>query len=100
MTKPIVGEGGVTSQGWHSIESYLRCPKAYKLSQFDKLHKPLAYLPGPFAVGLLLHAGRAQWFGCGFDCDWTAVQAAMAAEAERSKLPMQLKDVQEAERLM
>ncbi len=62
MTDVLLGQGGVTSAGWHSIESFYRCEKEYQFQHVRKIKLPTAETPDYFAVGIFFHAARAKWF--------------------------------------
>lgn len=93
-----VGGGGATTQGWHKIESFLRCPKEYQLSQVRGIVRPESTTPDYFAIGILVHAMRARWFGSRFSTTpetWESMVKAAHDEMEKAKLPIR----PEAERL-
>lgn len=87
----IEGESGATEAGWSAIQDFLRCPKAYQFSKVRQLHKPPGVQLDHFAVGSLVHAGRAKWYALGFPDPekkpkaWAKVMKAM--ELEGMKLP-------------
>ena len=86
----LVGSGGVTEAGYHSIESFLRCPKLFQFEKVRNIGLPQQYEPPYFTVGRMLHAGKAKWFSRGFrttDKTWRAIQRAMELEAHTGKLP-------------
>ena len=58
---PIHNEGGASGAGWSEIAAYLRCPKEYQLAKVRGIIKPTAATPDYFAVGSMVHAGRAAW---------------------------------------
>lgn len=89
--KVIVGEGGVTSAGWHQCESFLRCPKEYQFSKVRGISVPADATPDYFAVGILFHAGRAVWFSKHFATDnktWVAIKKKVEEECEKAPLPI------------
>lgn len=86
-------DGGATSAGWHSIESFLRCPKEYQFKMVRGIHTPLVQTPDHFAVGSLYHAGRARWFALRFASDeaaWQKIKDAVQEESAVQKLPVSL----------
>jgi len=88
----LMGQGGVTEAGYHSIETFLRCPKEYQFSSTRGIGKPMQYEPSYFTVGRMLHAGKAKWFARGFkttEKTWQKMKAAMELEAHTGKLPPQ-----------
>lgn len=93
--KCIEGDSGPTEQGWHKIESYLRCPKEYQYGVVRGITVPRHEQPDYLSVGSLVHAGRAKWFALGCpppkdDNAMAEVAAAMTAEAYKQKLPITL----------
>jgi hypothetical protein len=89
-------EAGPTSAGWHSIESGMRCHKEFQFAQIRKIRRPLAGVPDHLAIGLCFHAGRARWFSKHFDTSaktWQSIEQAVAEEAEKQKLPVSLRAV-------
>lgn len=93
----LVGKGGVTPAGWHSIEAFLRCPKEYQNKHIRKMKKPEAETKSPLATGLIMHAGKAVWFASNFQEGgniWEKIRDAVKAEAESQKLPITAKDEQ------
>jgi hypothetical protein len=97
--KVLLGKGGVSSAGWHKIESFLRCPKAYQFGQVRGIHKPAACTPEHFAVGILFHAMRARWFATKFQditkC-WDKILDACREAKEACELPVTLESEQKA----
>jgi hypothetical protein len=90
----LLGEGGPTEAGWHSIEAFLRCPKEYQFRHIRKMSQPLAQTPDYFAFGILFHAGRARWFANKFDTSpksWQSVVDAVQQETTASHLPISAK---------
>jgi hypothetical protein len=60
-------EMGATSKGWHAIESFASyCPKEHQFDKVRKIRPRNDELERPLAIGLLLHAARAQWFNDGY----------------------------------
>lgn len=53
---------GATAYGWHQIEPFTICPKEYQYRRIRGIQQRAPFLAEPLAVGLLLHAARAQWF--------------------------------------
>lgn len=89
--KVELGQGGPSAMGWHTIESFLRCPKEYQYQQIRKIRQPLASTPDYFAVGILVHAMRARWFSLRFDTSneaWESIKLAAKEEMERVELPI------------
>ena len=70
--EPWLGEGGASTHGYHAIESYLVCPKEYQYDKVRKIRQPAAGTPDPFAIGSMLHAGRARWFANKFSMSGVA----------------------------
>lgn len=101
-SKVIVGRGGPTSAGWHSVEQFLRCPKAYQFGKVRGIRQPLEQTPDHFAVGLLHHAQRARWFALKFATSAKAmasVQDAMFEECEKQQLTIST-DAQQRARVL
>ena len=87
----LLGKGGATEAGWHSIESFLRCPKSYQFKHIRKLREPQAQTPDHFAFGQMFHAGRARWFALKFETGtaaWEKVLEAVAEAREEAQLPV------------
>lgn len=92
--KVLEGSSGATSAGWSMLKDFLRCPKAYQLKYLRGVHHPLHREPDHFAIGSLLHAGRAKWFAAGFKSDpktWALCRDAILREEEHLKLPATLR---------
>lgn len=94
--KILVGDAshGASEAGWHSIESFLTCPKEFQLQHIRKIVVPRAETPDHFAVGTLVHAGRAKWFERGFKTSaktWDKIKEAVQQSAEAHKFPVSLK---------
>lgn len=99
-TKPVthdpeapvnVGAGGPTDAGWHSMADGIGCPKEGQYKHVRGVHLPLLQTPDHFAIGGMLHAGRATWFGAKFATDAATVEACRAAclkASEDHKLPV------------
>ena len=101
--KVLLGEGGPTEAGFHSIQDIFRCAKAYQYGKVRGIRKPLAATPDHFALGILFHAMRARWFSLCFDEGakaWGKVQDAAREEVDNSKLPMSPDSVARAVSLM
>lgn len=105
MTEPLQGEvllggGGPTSQGWHSgLADYLACAKRFQLARTRRISIPLVATPDHFAVGQLVHAGRARWFASKFatdDATWDLIRAAVADAAAENDLPVSKEAEQQA----
>lgn len=91
--KCIEGESGPTEEGWHKIETYIRCAKEHQYANVRGIKIPQAEQPDYLAVGSLVHAGRAKWFAleCATDEHSLAeVRSAMSVEAYKQKLPIKL----------
>ena len=91
LSTVLLGPGGPTAAGWHSIESFLRCAKEYQYAHVRKIRQPLVQTPNAFAVGSLFHAGRAAWFASNFrtdDATWKRIEAAQEHEAGLAELPV------------
>ena len=56
----IFNEGGASGMGWSEIAAFLRCPREYQLSKVIGVVKPKQATPDYFAVGTMVHAGRAR----------------------------------------
>jgi hypothetical protein len=87
----LLGKGGATEAGWHSIESFLRCPKSYQFKHIRKLREPQTQTPDHFAFGQMFHAGRARWFSLKFETGtdaWEKVLEAVAEAREEANLPV------------
>jgi len=87
----LLGPGGPTAAGWHSIESFLRCAKEYQYAHVRKIRQPLVQTPNAFAVGSLFHAGRAAWFASRFSTSaetFEAIRKAQEHEASLAELPV------------
>lgn len=86
----LVGQGGVTEAGWHSIEDWFICPKMFQFRHVRGIGTPAQYEPSYFTVGRMLHAGKAKWFARGFKTSektMKKVHAAAELEAHQGKLP-------------
>lgn len=59
VTEMGEGSNGPSPDGYHSFHDYLACPKRYQYAKVRKIKKPLAVMPDHFAVGIMMHAGRA-----------------------------------------
>jgi hypothetical protein len=104
-TKPkvLLGRGGPSEAGWHSIEDFLRCPKEYQFRHIRKIRTPISQVPDHFAQGLMFHAGRARWFALRFATSekaWMSIKEATEREAEEQKLPVSLKAKQQVQALL
>lgn len=87
----LIGGGGATSLGYHSLSSFLECPKKYQFNQVRKIYEPGVRVPDHFAMGLIFHAGRARWFAHKFDMSldtWNHIQRDVQKEVESQKLPL------------
>ena len=95
QTPVLVGGGGATPAGWHSIGVMHRCPKAFQLEHVRGIRVPQSRMPAPFAIGILFAAARRTWFGERFDSSeatWKLIRRAMKREAEEQRLPIEKKD--------
>lgn len=96
----ILGKGGVSAAGWHKIESFLRCPKAYQYSQVRGIRTPATQTPDHFAIGIIHHAMRARWFSLRFADDaktWTQLKLAAQEAAEEQELPVSADAIRKTE---
>lgn len=85
---------GATEKGWHQIESFLRCPKAFQYDKIRKVITPKHQEPDYFAVGQLLHVAKAHWFKNNFRTDeafYESLRDVVADAARKNKLPVTLK---------
>jgi len=101
--KVLLGGGGATSAGWHSIAYAFRCMKAYQFSTVRNIITPKTTTPDHFAVGLLFHAGRARWFAnrCSTtEKSWKSIEEALATEAQAQSLPITLEATQRTLKLL
>ncbi len=99
----IVGAGGPTDAGWHSASDGIGCMKEGQYKHVRKITLPMNNTPDHFAVGGLLHAGRATWFGAKFAMDEASKQQVFSAmqEAEDSfELPVSTAAIQAAHKYM
>lgn len=95
----LVGRGGPSPAGWHGVEQFLRCPKAYQLEMVRGITVPLARTPGALGFGTLFHAQRAAWFAAKFDTSQKTlnrISAALDEAVAEEKLPIHPKDVASA----
>jgi len=95
----LLGESGPTAAGWHSIESFLQCPKRYQFQHIRGIREPLAQVPDHFAVGQMYHAGRARWFANKFSTteeSWQSIADAVRAAALENNLPVSPKAERQA----
>lgn len=97
-TEVLLGKGGPSAQGFHSgFEDFMLCPKLFQLGRIRGLRIPQTQTPDHFAVGQLMHAGRARWFASKFstsDATWDSIKDAVAEASKENSLPIS----QEAER--
>lgn len=70
-----VGLGGPTNAGWHSCEAGIWCKKEGQYKYVRGVHVPQLQVPDHFAVGAMLHGGRAAWFGLKFAADNKSIAA-------------------------
>jgi len=90
--KLLVLPSGATSHGWHSIEAFIRCPKEHQLASVRGIEPLSLEMRMPFAVGILLHAARAQWLNDGGKGDlWK--KAIIEAEKREKRFPVNARDV-------
>lgn len=90
---------GSTERGWHQISTFLGCPKEFQLAKVRNVFSPKRQTPDYFAVGTIMHALKAHWFGNEFRTDEEFIaSAARVAEncAVQHKLPVTLKAEQQA----
>lgn len=78
----IFNEGGASGMGWSEIAAFLRCPREYQLSKVIGVVKPKQATPDYFAVGTMVHAGRAAWMSRKQAMD-SETDAFIASELER-----------------
>ena len=86
----LEGEAGPTEAGWHAIESFLRCPKAWQYENIRGIRIPEQFEQPAFTVGRMMHAGKAKWIANKFKTDEKTVQkvhAAVEGEMELGSLP-------------
>lgn len=79
------------------------CMKEYQFESIRHIYKPTNVTPDHFAIGSMLHAGKARWFAKRFLMDeatWVSIQDAMRDEMEREKLPVTKRALQMGERYM
>jgi hypothetical protein len=103
QTDVLLGGGGPTEAGWHAIEMFLRCPKAYQYGPIRGIRKPLTQTPDHFAVGTLFHAMRARWFALKFASDkkaWRAILDTVKEAKSENDLPVSTDAEQRALQLM
>jgi hypothetical protein len=99
--EPLLGEGGPSPFGYHAVESYLWCPKEYQYDKVRKVTVPRAATPDYFAVGSMVHAGRAKWFAEKFNMATESIAAVMQATedaAAKYPLPVSGEAIKEAKR--
>lgn len=53
---------GSSGAGWHHIEPMSRCPKEFQYARIRGVRKHRDSMVSYLAIGILLHAARAQWF--------------------------------------
>jgi hypothetical protein len=78
----ILGKGGPSSHGWHSLVSYLECPKKFQYEKVRGLKIPYDQTPDALAVGSLFHAMRARLFSLRFANTAEAWDSLLAASRE------------------
>lgn len=91
------GGDGPTAEGWHSIESFLRCPKEYQFEKVRGVHVPSNVMPDYFAIGILLHVAKGMWFSKRFrtdDATMKTIHAAIHKTASTSKKPIRVEAIQ------
>lgn len=90
---PLGLADGPSAAGWHKVESGFRCFKEYQYGEIRGITNPQADMPDPFAIGQMMHVGKAHWFSKHFSTDETVlsgIRDRMLEAAEKSKLPMSL----------
>lgn len=103
---PIHNEGGSSGTGWSEIAAYLRCVKEYQLAKVRGIIKPTASTPDYFAVGSMVHAGRAAWLSrkqamdAATDAFIAAEMARVRKEYEDKNQPVSEKAVNDAARII
>lgn len=91
MPEVVVGSSGPSQAGWHQVADFLDCMKRGQFKHIRGIRVPTVQQKPAFAVGSLVHAGRARWFGSAFKTDQKTIDAvheAMKREARLSKEPM------------
>lgn len=84
-------EGGASGAGFSEIKPFLECPKAYQYGQVRGIYRPTSQTPDYFAVGGLVHAGRARWFADKQSTSaetWDRIRADVRSTREGYKLPV------------
>lgn len=97
--KVLLGEGGASAQGFHSMMSILECPKEYQFKERRGIVVPVEYNPDHFSVGSIFGAGRAKWFALKFRTDakaWRLLKTAMEEEQDKQQLPVHFKAIRYA----
>lgn len=87
----FIPTAGATEKGWHAIETYLRCPKAYQYKQLRKVRRSQGTIAPALALGIMVHAGRAAWFLAKQGTDARTIESvkeSMRLAAEAEKTPM------------
>jgi hypothetical protein len=86
----MIPTSGATRQGYHAIADFLRCPKLDQFKRVRGIALPGTETPDYFAVGIMVHAGRAEWLeGGGTDAAAEArIHAVMEQSAIQEKLPI------------
>lgn len=90
---PLGVADGPSSAGWHKVEAGFNCFKEYQYKEVRKITNPLAQTPDPFAIGQMMHVGKARWFSKRFPIGEESIapiREEMMAYAARAKLPMSL----------
>lgn len=87
-----VGESdGPSSHGWHAVSAFIRCPKEFQFRHVRKIVSPTSETPDNLAVGILLHAAKAEWFARGFAADEVTldhIRQVIIATGEKQPLPV------------
>lgn len=84
-------EGGASGLGFSELKSFIECPKSYQYGEVRKIHRPTSSTPDHFAVGAMVHAGRARWFAekQGLEAaTWDKIRADIAKCREEFALPV------------
>lgn len=87
-----VGESnGPSPYGWHAVSDYLRCPKEFQFRHVRKIILPTSETPDNLAVGILLHAAKAEWFARNFsttEATLAHIRELVRTTSEKQPLPV------------
>lgn len=73
-----------TSKGWHHLEPFTICPKEFQLKRVRGIRLRGVFMPEPLAIGLIVHAGHAQWLHDGYQGElWRGQMVKYLADLER-----------------